>query len=147
MVTIALKLTEATKIALDMMEAINEGGEAKDALKGPRVAPTTRLQAISKGDLSILGNFFENVYMPIKQRLNGDTAYDNHTILSCEFGHLFKKPMSKLTSKDIKNWQDKKEKQGLAYKTIERYYATLIALINLAVKLSHFIGMAHVIVK
>lgn len=132
-----LKLSEATKIALEMMEAINEGGEAKDALKGSRVAPTARLQAISKDDLSILGNFIDQVYMPFKLRQNPDTAYDNFNTLKREFGHLFKKPMSKLTSKDIKDWQDKKEKQGLVFKTIERYYAILIALINMAVKISH----------
>ena len=132
-----LKLSEATKIALEMMEAINEGGEAKDALKGSRVAPTARLQAISKDDPAILGNFIDQVYMPFKLRQNPDTAYDNFNTLKREFGHLFKKPMSKLTGKDIKDWQNKKEKQGLVFKTIERYYAILIALINMAVKISH----------
>jgi len=132
-----LKISEATAMALEIMEGINDGEEAKDVMRSGRVGPARKLQSKSEDDLSILGNFFEKVYMPIKQRLNEDTAYDSYTIMKREFGHLFKKPMSKLTSKDITNWQDQKEKQGLAYKTIERYYATLIALISMAVKLSH----------
>ncbi len=132
-----LKIAEATAMVLGIMEGINDGEEAKDTLRSGRIASTKRLHSKNENDLSILGNFFEKVYMPIKQRLNEDTAYDSYTIMKREFGHLFKKPMSKLTSKDITKWQDQKEKQGLAYKTIERYYATLIALISMAIKLSH----------
>ena len=135
--TNGLKLTDAANIAMEMMEAINQGLDPKDVLRSGKVAAVPRVVAHAKDDLTLLGNFFEQVYVPTRRRLSGDSAHDNEVIIKREFSHLFKKPMSKITSKDITMWQTEKEGFGLSYKTVVRYYACLISVLSMAVKLSH----------
>ncbi len=64
-----LKISEATSMVLEIMEGINDGEEPKDTLRSGRVVSARKLQAKSEDDLSILGNFFEKVYMPISSVL------------------------------------------------------------------------------
>ncbi len=138
-----LKINEAAQVALKMVEALNNGEDPKSVLRRGQVVPASHVLAISKDDLSILGNFFEKVYMPARRRQSGDAAHDNYTIIIREFSHLFNKSMSKITSKDITDWQDKKEKQGLTHITIVRYYAVLVSMLSMAVRLSQDSGGEH----
>jgi integrase len=139
----AITLADAAKIALEMMQAINEGNDPKDVLRTGSVAKATRVVSHKQNDPSLLGVFFQQVYLPARRRSSGKGAYQDEVMVRREFSHLFNKPMNKLTSKDITSWQDQKEKQGLSYLTVVRYYTSLISVLSMAVKLSHESGGEH----
>ncbi len=139
----AIKLADAAKIAMEMMQAINEGDDPKDVLRVGSVVKASRVVPHKSDDPRLLGVFFEQVYLPERRRLSGKGAYQDEVMVRREFSHLFHKPMNKLTSKDITSWQDQKEKQGLSYLTIVRYYTSLISVLSQAVRLSHDSGSGY----
>ena len=133
---------KAAQIALEMIELINSGDDPKDALRKPSDAKTNRIVSIPDNDLSYLGNFFNQVYVPHVTKEEWGSAQNNINAINLEFSHLFSKKMSDLTAHDIELWQDTIEERlvngrSLAYDSIKRKYDTLLGVIRLAIEVSN----------
>lgn len=147
----SIGINDAAKIAQRMLDAINNGDNPKDVLKDSSKSSTTRAIKKDSNDNIYLGNFFRNVFQPERMKSgdeDGLSGKQTCQIIEREFDHLFDKKMSSLSSEEIHQWQDSKEKKrelkngsireyGYAYSTINRNYNALLGLLSMAVKLSH----------
>lgn len=135
--TSVFKISEASKIAQDMIEAISNGGDPREVIKKGAVK-TTRIISGDPKSPSLLGNYFENVYLPDLLRERGeDKAKDQELMIRREFEHLFDKEMSDLSTADIHKWQKTHDQKGSSYSTVVRYFKPLCALLGHAIKESY----------
>ena len=137
-----ITIEKAVKIAKEMFSLDNAGNNPKDALRTSTKDNALRTVTVPDNDLSYLGNFYEQVYTPYVHKHKYGSALNNINLIKFEFGHLFRKKMSELTSQDIEDWQDKIEKREsngkpLVYNTIKRKYDTLLGLLSIAIQLSN----------
>lgn len=132
-------IEEAAQIALNMIAAISHGDDPRNALKNGSVK-LKRIVKNKSDDPALLGNFLKNVYEPMRIRESGENGRLDVNNIKREFGHLFSRKMSELRIKDIRDWQEKKEKEGLHPDTIVRYYSTLTGLISRAIRVSYEVG-------
>jgi len=134
-----LKIQEAAQVALKIIDALNDGLDPKEVVR--KLVKGRLNNSVAKDkDKSLLGDFFHEVYEPMRKEESGASANASLSAIKKHWKHLFSRPMSKLTIVDIQNWQAEKTKAGLKYKTIQSNYALLRALLNRAVKLSHQVG-------
>lgn len=119
-----------------IIDALNGGQDPKEVVS-QLVEGRLSKPAISDDDLQLLGNFYWNVYRPMRIRESGNSAMSSLKSIEKHWEHLFDKRMSQLRPGDITRWQDEKERKGLKYVTITKYYALLRAVLSMAVKLSH----------
>lgn len=133
--TNVLKIQEAVEIVFQLIEAINEGEEPKEALLKLTEGKLKKADPIN--DLSLLGNFYNQIYKPMRYRESGDSANSAFNSIEKHWSHLFDRPMNKIKPVDVQRWQAEKEKQGLKYVTIDKFYGLLNTVLNKAVLFSY----------
>jgi integrase len=133
--TNSMKIKDAIAIALKIMDAVNEG-EDLDGI-ACKYIPGKIKKRSPVNDLALLGNFFNEIYIPMRLRESGDSAKSPINMIKKHWGHLFDLPMNKIRPGHVQQWQDEMEKTNYKYKTIESTYGLLRSMLTRAVKLSH----------
>lgn len=135
-----MKTQQAAEIAIAAIQAINNGDDHRALIArmvknrlSPHLIPT-------KDQMIYLGNFFDEVYVPTKERENGRGTKTHNNSIRKHWGHLFDRRMDKLTVADIRSWQAERVEEGLKHNTIKQYYGLLRSVLNFAVELSYEIG-------
>jgi len=140
--TSKLTIKLACQIAVKLIDAINQGDDPKETLR-ELVQGQLRKTKAKDDDLSVLGNFYREIYKPMRLRESGNSAASALNSIEKQWGHIFDKRMAQIKPLDITRWQDEKERDGLKYNTISKYYNLLRAILSTAMRLSHEAGGQH----
>ena len=116
-----LTAEQARELAKDLLGRIARGEDIQEAKK----------KAKADSDLEkeqTLQSYLDGPYTAYQARHK--KGKETLSMISNHFPDLLKKPMGKITGRDIDRWQTLKEADGLAWPTIQRIYGALTTLLN-----------------
>jgi len=122
--------SEFAAYALEQEQFLLQGKDPqreKEKLRG-RVEAERRELELKK--LNTLGNFFNSVYTPHKQKSR--SGKDTLKIIKNNFEHLFDKPLEDLNVHDVREWERSRKEQSVKRATLVRDFAVFKALLSFA---------------
>ena len=106
--------------------------ENADPLEEKRNRRRAALTAEQISTSRTLGAYLDGIYTQHQSRKKNKGKHTVNTIRG-NFADLLDRDMSTITAADIKTWQSKREKDGLAHVTLQRAYGALRTLLHHAV--------------